>query len=311
MAEVNGGARQASTPAELPARVPTPTRPSATFVDPAILSYGNASPIQKRAASRSEEMHTPVKSMLARAAQNLPSPGSPFVGDISKANAAQKLAAAGRKQSGASPQPPAVSIASKPVENVIPVSTAQDVSQPELNGKKKMRRGQKSKKQSPTPAEAADPPPVMNSEVSRNGNDMTGAVKRGKGWRSTPLLQQTQATASPSDQLNTKKSRRRQKEEMDVLGDTTGIEDMGDFDFEGELRKFDKKQVFDEIRQGDTTADEDRLVSHNRYVLKGTRHRVQAQTVVMCACETCASQRATLLCLHWALRQCHLVLDYS
>ena len=48
------------------------------------------------------------------------------------------------------------------------------------------------------------------------------------------------------------------------MGDTTGIEDMGDFDFEQELKKFDKKQVFDEIRQGDTTADEDRLVSHNR-----------------------------------------------
>ncbi|KAK4633119.1 Enhancer of mRNA-decapping protein 3 [Fulvia fulva] len=271
MAEVNGGGRQPPAPTELPsARPPTPTRSSATFVDPAILSYGNASPVQKRAASRSEEMHTPVKSMLARAAQNLPSPGSPFIGDITKANVAQKLAAAGRKQSGASPQPPAVPIASKPVENMLPTSTAQDASQPELNGKKKIRRGQKSKKQPATPGEAADPPPVMNSEVSRNGNNMSGAVRRGKGWRSTPLLQQTQATASPSDQTNPKKSRRRQKEEMEVLGDTTGIEDMGDFDFEGELRKFDKKQVFDEIRQGDTTADEDRLVSHNRVHRPGT-----------------------------------------
>ncbi|EME47216.1 hypothetical protein DOTSEDRAFT_69230 [Dothistroma septosporum NZE10] len=273
MAEVNGGRQvQSPAPTELPARLPTPTRPAATFLDPAILSYGNASPVQKRAASRSEEMHTPVKSMLVRAAQNLPSPGSPFIGDISNANVAPKLAAAGQKQSStrASPQPPAVPIASKPTENVVPMPTAQHGLQPELNGKKKIRRGQKSKKQATTPGEAADPPPVMNSEVSRNGNDMSGAVKRGKGWRSTPLLQQSQTTASPSEQVNPKKSRRRQKEEMDVLGDTTGIEDMGDFDFESELRKFDKKQVFDEIRQGDTTADEDRLVSHNRVHRPGT-----------------------------------------
>jgi len=39
---------------------------------------------------------------------------------------------------------------------------------------------------------------------------------------------------------------------------------MGDFDFEASNKLFDKKGVFDQLKQDDTTADEDRLVSHNK-----------------------------------------------
>lgn len=38
----------------------------------------------------------------------------------------------------------------------------------------------------------------------------------------------------------------------------------GDFDFAANLQKFDKQQVFDEIRESDTVPVEQRLVSHNR-----------------------------------------------
>lgn len=203
--------------------------------------------------------------MLARAAQNLPnSPGSPFIGDMTagKANVAQKLAAASKQSSAtppaSKPKPPAPTVEAFE-------SNTQEMAQADGSAKKKVRRGQKSKKQVPNTIDTADPPAVMNSEVSRNGNDMNGSVKRGKGWRSTPLLQPSPQTNSPLDKGSTKKSRRREKEELDFAqGDTTDIQDMGDFDFETELKKFDKKTVFDEIRQGDTTADEDRLVSHNR-----------------------------------------------
>ncbi|KXS97734.1 hypothetical protein AC579_3316 [Pseudocercospora musae] len=244
--------------AELP-EAPQPSS-KATFVDPAIVSYRSASPVQqKRRPSKPSELETPVKAMLARAAANLPSPSSPFIADLAKANAAQKpaVAAVGSGLPGASPV------------------VAEDVVSQENGAKKKVRRGQKAKKQTAgTPAsEFVDPPPVMNSEVSRNGNDMNGAVKRGKGWRSTPLLQPSPATVNPLDQAITKKSRRNQKEEQAqefAHGDTTDIHDMGDFDFDANLKKFDKKQVFDEIRAGDTTADEDRLVSHNRLARPGT-----------------------------------------
>ena len=89
----------------------------------------------------------------------------------------------------------------------------------------------------------------MNSEVSRNGNDMNGSVKRGKGWRSTPLLQPSPQTIAPQDKQS-RKGRRRQREEVDAMGDTTDIQEMGDFDFEGELKKFDKKQVTKRMRRG-------------------------------------------------------------
>ena len=46
--------------------------------------------------------------------------------------------------------------------------------------------------------------------------------------------------------------------------DATDIQEMGDFDFVGNLSKFDKGEVFRQLRRDDTTADEARLVSHNR-----------------------------------------------
>lgn len=115
---------------------------------------------------------------------------------------------------------------------------------------------------------------------------------KGKGWRQTPLLEEpTAETPSPQagqrgqrpskDTLkpatarfttqtpdHPKPRRRRYREEEDqngwATGDATDIQDMGDFDFEENLSKFDKRKVFDQIRQEDTTADEARLVSFNR-----------------------------------------------
>jgi enhancer of mRNA-decapping protein 3 len=52
--------------------------------------------------------------------------------------------------------------------------------------------------------------------------------------------------------------------------DATDIQELGEFDFESNLSKFDKRRVFEEIRNDDTTADEDRLVSFNRRPKPGT-----------------------------------------
>ena len=46
--------------------------------------------------------------------------------------------------------------------------------------------------------------------------------------------------------------------------DATDIQELGDFDFEANLTKFDKRTIFDQLRRDDTTADEARLVHHNR-----------------------------------------------
>jgi len=107
--------------------------------------------------------------------------------------------------------------------------------------------------------------------------------KRGKGWRSTPLLEdatqppqdpETPSRASQKNKKNAKAKRVPQQQQAVQNGwateDATDIQDLGDFDFEANHAKFDKKSVFDQIRNEDTTADEDRLVSHNRLARPGT-----------------------------------------
>lgn len=129
-----------------------------------------------------------------------------------------------------------------------------------------------------------EPYPTPVSTQKRRG--------KGKGWRQTPLLEErTVETPSPragqrgqhppKDLLkpatarftkqipdHPKPRRRRYREEEDqngwATGDATDIRDMGDFDFEENLSKFNKKKEFDQFRQGDTTADKARLVSSNR-----------------------------------------------
>ena len=92
---------------------------------------------------------------------------------------------------------------------------------------------------------------------------------KAKGWRQTPLLEENTATARFTKSTpGQPKSRHRLRQEDDqngwATGDATDVQDMGDFDFEENLSRFDKRKIFDQIRQDDTTADEARLVSINR-----------------------------------------------
>jgi enhancer of mRNA-decapping protein 3 len=85
-----------------------------------------------------------------------------------------------------------------------------------------------------------------------------------KGWRQTPLLE-----PNPSFQpFSTLKRKGRRNGKIEENGwateDATDVQEMGDFDFEGSLAKFDKKTVFNQIQAEDTVAEGDRLVAHNR-----------------------------------------------
>lgn len=90
---------------------------------------------------------------------------------------------------------------------------------------------------------------------------------KGKGWRQTPLIEEV-------PRQNQKKGTRGRKFAEDNNGwateDATDIQDLGDFDFESNLSKFDKRRVFDDIRKEDQTPDGDRLVSFNRKARSGT-----------------------------------------
>ena len=195
-----------------------------------------------------------MKSVMAKAAESLPTNTSPFVGEAGKSS--------GPYREGRLKEKP------QHISNVDGYMV-QGEAQTSITTKKKARRSQKKK---PIP-NTQDPPAVMDVEVSRNGNDMSGSVKRGKGWRQTPLLQPSPQNRSPLNQDSPSGKSRRTKEAQQngwATEEATDIQDLGDFDFEANHKLFDKKQIFDGIRQGDTTADDERLVSHNKVHKPGT-----------------------------------------
>lgn len=125
------------------------------------------------------------------------------------------------------------------------VSPEQPVVKPGRKNRKR-RGGRK------TGEDAVDPAATPAKETTRS-----------KGWRQTPLLE---PSFQPFATLKRKPGRRNGKADESGWGteDATDVQEMGDFDFEGSLAKFDKHTVFNQIQAEDSVADEDRLVAHNR-----------------------------------------------
>ncbi|KAK3333349.1 YjeF-related protein N-terminus-domain-containing protein [Cercophora scortea] len=93
---------------------------------------------------------------------------------------------------------------------------------------------------------------------------VSGAAGSGKGWRQTPMLQST-SSFQPFNSLKKNASKGRPSQENGWASeDVTDVQEMGDFDFEGGLAKFDKTNLFEQMRKDDRVDDADRLVSHNR-----------------------------------------------
>lgn len=85
-----------------------------------------------------------------------------------------------------------------------------------------------------------------------------------KGWRQTPILQSTKSF-QPFASLRSQKRRVDPGADSGWASeDVTDVQEAGDFDFEGSLAKFDKRTIFNEMREQDRIDDADRLVSHNR-----------------------------------------------
>ncbi|KAL4988691.1 hypothetical protein BDW68DRAFT_187023 [Aspergillus falconensis] len=114
-------------------------------------------------------------------------------------------------------------------------------------------------------------------------NEHNGALNtnpKSKGWRQTAFVEPSTPSLldspQPYKEIGTLSGKRRKKKSRayaeQVSGwateEVTDIQEMGDFDFASNLSKFDKRRVFEEIRNDDTTADEERLVSFNRRVPK-------------------------------------------
>lgn len=143
--------------------------------------------------------------------------------------------------------------------------------------KGKQRRRGKGRAAKDRPAEDAGQLPAGIKPTDTPGRTVNGRTRKpkGSGWRDTPLLEEVQRpkpqVLHPQDgsgSLSRRQLKQLQRSKLEQSGwateDATDIQEMGDFDFSGNLSKFDKRGVFDQLKQEDTTADEERLVSFNR-----------------------------------------------
>ncbi|KAH6605134.1 hypothetical protein Trco_006841 [Trichoderma cornu-damae] len=262
LSEVTGDGPDSKLPAEKPSaptygRQPPPPPPSQApaqtsdqpaqpaFVDPAILSLGRrpksaASGKQKSAPEKDGDLTdaTSQPGVLYGIHVGRPSPDSGDEHTIVASVKSLKI-------------DPVVIPGDMPSSKSRPVKDASGPTQQQQQQKKKARRHPKAHKEHLGETQAA---------VQSQGH--------GKGWRQTPILQST-ASFQPFTSL--KRNGKNGKNLMDngwASEDVT--EEMGDFDFENNLAKFDKNKIFDQMRKEDQIDDASRLVAHNRRPKPGT-----------------------------------------
>lgn len=165
---------------------------------------------------------------------------------------------------------------SKGVEKVVNGDTG-DPKPDETQGKGKQRRRGKGRAGKDRPPEDVGqlPPGVKPNHTPERMTNGRTRKSKGNGWRETPLLEEVQRPKpqllhpqNGPGSLSRRQQKQLQRSKLEQSGwateDATDIQEMGDFDFSGNLSKFDKRGVFDQLKQEDTTADEERLVSFNR-----------------------------------------------
>lgn len=224
--------------AQRPVEIPAPANPK-TFEDPAILSMGRRPTFQAPMpspipiANNIADVHR-FSTAIDRFGEREITPAAVLVDPMSE------LAVSNGAEGGNG----------NPSEAEHPVH---------VEKKTKRRRVRKGARQAPGHLEGKDSMSQVIPVTETN---------RAKGWRQTPLLEPN-PSFQPFSTLK-KKPRRGAYDNGWATEDATDVQDMGDFDFEANLSKFDKRTVFEGIRTDDMTADEDRLVSQNRLPKPGT-----------------------------------------
>ncbi|KAF2199753.1 hypothetical protein GQ43DRAFT_464572 [Delitschia confertaspora ATCC 74209] len=277
------------------------TQQSLPFLDPAIVSMGKkpvapAAPAPSVSAIPQEAPATPIKSLTAA----LPTNTSPFVG-VAKERSSRKPSAATLAAPFSSlniadaAEPETDDAATHPKlvrrSSISKTRTGKPMEEEEHQQPtkqeetwKRTRRGGKSRRKE------------VVAHKRRNGVELASSPEAlrkgtGNGWRQTPLLQDPERVtgrgqprtpgviggtvgieAVNSSNRKTKRQRALEAEAQNgwATEDATDIQELPEFDFAGNLSKFDKRSVFDQIRNEDTTADEDRLVHFNRISKPGT-----------------------------------------
>ncbi|PGH27661.1 YjeF family domain-containing protein [Polytolypa hystricis UAMH7299] len=274
------------TATNLPQVAPQPEPP---FVDPAILSYKkpakgplDATPLPESVINRDATASSPVMiadsavAASSRATQTFPTAvplshptGIPGVGP--SATAATLIEPFSNLNSGDGFVGNEYSIPENNQQDLVPEGRkgAAPLTAPLKYTGKRSRRGGRGKLQKEANQQTSDAP--QTNEGNFPPTPQKGTDFGAKGWRQTAFVE----PASPAKNGRARRSRARNgRYAEDVNGwateDATDIQEMGDFDFQSNLSKFDKRRVFEEIRNDDTTAGEERLVSFNRRPKPGT-----------------------------------------
>jgi enhancer of mRNA-decapping protein 3 len=276
-------------------RPPLPAEPD-NFVDPAILSYGrkpSAAAVGSVTANLvpQEAPSTPVKVKSPKVVASLPQNTSPFTG--------APTSPAPKKGTGRKKGKNAAATLKAPFSNLDINSAAEqehldDTDDPRIDNIRRVSltktrtgkpmdddtshlggTGKKNKRKQRRDVQASVDLDEPSTEAARKGN-ANGAFPRGKGWRQTPILQDQPTTSSPKTPAKqaastvTRSAKKQQALDREArkngwgTEDATDIQDLPEFDFASNLSKFDKRTIFAQMRTEDTTADDERLVSHNR-----------------------------------------------
>ncbi|KAM7189154.1 YjeF-related protein N-terminus domain containing protein [Naviculisporaceae sp. PSN 640] len=236
--------QQIPTPPVLPQEIRGP--PQAAFVDPAILSVGKR---PGAGLARQPEQHHPRPNTSEK--RNAP----PVSIATANLESTSQHATPTAPLSGVSAALRGLTVG---LPTVAPESADEEVAPDAMSttpavGQKKKRR---QRKQGSVKGSVQD-----DVEASPQPNRVAG---KGKGWRQTPMLQST-ASFQPFNSLKGNAAKAMQANDNGWASeDVTDVQEMGDFDFEGGLAKFDKQNLFEQMRKDDQIDEAERLVSHNR-----------------------------------------------
>ena len=261
------------------------------FVDPAILSFQKKPGISGRAAPTgvAEEglaVKSPIMIADSLTRAGLPNAAKQLLTDAAAQNKASSTATPALPPSEATRRRKDSSATATLTTPFDPTALngdepQSDFAEPSAGGKENVPQGTvgkgASKKNRRGARKNKDPAPAAVSSLIDSTNGLpapaqaNAAQLRGKGWRQDPLIQES-PPVKPGTKRTKQKGRRQNLEDQNgwATEEATDIADMPEFDFESNLEKFNKRQVFADIRRDDTTADDERLVSFNRIGKPGT-----------------------------------------
>ncbi|KAK8015787.1 hypothetical protein PG991_008675 [Apiospora marii] len=249
------------------AAAPTPPKPSsASFQDPAIINIGRRPTSIRHDDNRNSQppniSESATPRLLSRLAQHARSTYTAILETTPLARELNKLTIDANASNAAVGKSPAIgddldqNDTTEDDEALLATPIAPPTADAQANAKtKKSRQRQRRGGRNGKSKNDGDATPTSSAKPT----------EQGPGWRQTPILQSTKSF-QPFASLK-KGQKGRQPPNADngwASEDVTDVQEAGDFDFEGSLAKFDKRTIFDEMRQQDKVDEAERLVSHNR-----------------------------------------------